>query len=389
MPRESKGARLYLRAAKKIDGRTVPSRWVIRDGSREISTGLGQSDRGEAERRLAAYLAEKYEPPRRERPLSEILIADVIAIYAADVAPGQARPKKAKERAKRLLDYFGEMTLDQITGATCRDYAADREGKGKSRKGTGGGARRDLQDLAAAINHHHREGLHRESVRVALPPRGEARQRWLTREEVAALVWTCLTVREVQEGAKTDKRPLRHLARFILIGVYTGSRPGAILGASWDRQIGRGWADLDNGLLYRHADGARATAKRQPPVPLAPQLWRLMRRWKREDKETGPVVRFAGGSIQSVKTGLKRACKLAGLDAAVTAYTLRHTTGSWLAQRGVSTRKIAEVLGTGEAMVERHYGHLAPDHLRDEVAMIGRRQSGDKTGDEKRKDRCA
>jgi hypothetical protein len=30
----------------------------------------------------------------------------------------------------------------------------------------------------------------------------------------------------------------------------------------------------------------------------------------------------------------------------------------------------------GQAMVERRYDHLASDHSRDEVAMIGRRRSG-------------
>lgn len=300
----------------------------------------------------------------------------MIRVYLDDVVPGQARPEKGGERALRLLEFFGGKTLDQINGALCREYAAWREGKGNSNKGTGGGARRDLQDLQAAINHHHREGLHREDVRVVLPPAGAPRARWLTRSEVARLLWVCLTTREHQDGAATDKRPLRHLARFILIGVYTGSRPGAILGLNWDRGIGRGWVDLERGLIYRRAEGARETAKRQPPVPLAPELWRLMRRWARKDGQRGPVVRFRGQAVLSVKTGLNRAVRLAGLDDSVTAYVLRHTTASWLIQRGVSASKVAEVLGTSAAMVDRHYGHLAPDHLRDAVARIGRKEHG-------------
>ena len=374
MSRAGKGAHLYLRAARaRSSSRPVsPAVWVIRDGSREISTRLGAGDRAEAERRLAAYIAEKYRPARRERPLSEIRVADVIAIYLEDVAPGQARPEKAGERAERLLEFFGSMALDQITGTSCRAYEAAREGRGRSRKGHGGGARRDLQDLAAAINHHHREGLHREIVSVVLPPQGESRKRWLTREEVARLVWVCLTTRERQEGRPTRKRPLAHLARFILIGAYTGSRPGAVLGLSWDDAIGRGWVDLRHGMLYRHKEGERVTAKRQTPVPLAPELWRLMRRWARQDGGHGPVVRFDGQPVMSVKTALGRAVKLAGLDTSVTAYTLRHTTGSWLLQKGVSMAKVARVLGTSEAMIEKHYGHMDPDHLRDEVALIGR-----------------
>ena len=84
----------------------------------------------------------------------------------------QARPDKAAERAGRLLEFFGHRTLDEITGALCREYVSSRDGMGRATKkdggkrGSGGGARRDLEDLRAAIGHHHREGLHREDVRV-------------------------------------------------------------------------------------------------------------------------------------------------------------------------------------------------------------------------------
>jgi hypothetical protein len=52
--------------------------------------------------------------------------------------------------------------------------------------------------LRAAINHHAKEGLHRGIVRVALPPKGQPRMRWLTRSEAAKLLWVCWRAREVQ-----------------------------------------------------------------------------------------------------------------------------------------------------------------------------------------------
>ena len=128
--------------------------------------------------RSPTILPSKYTPARRERDIAEIPVADVINVYLADVAPNQARPEKAAERCGQLLEFFGERRLNEVTGATCRAYA--------ERRGSNGGARRDLQDLAAAIGHHAKEGLHRSVVRVALPPRGQARQRWLTRDEVCA-----------------------------------------------------------------------------------------------------------------------------------------------------------------------------------------------------------
>ena len=361
MPRKAKGARLYLKPARRKGEEPI---WVIRDGSRTISTGFGASFSKDAEKRLNEYLSSKYQPERRERLLSEIKIRDVITIYLKDVVPGQASIKKAGGRAERLLTFFGAKSLDDLNGKLCRDYAEWR--------GTDGGARRDLQDLAAAISHHHKEGYHKEALRVVLPKAGEPRTRWLSRSEVARMLWVCLTTKEIQGNKQTIRKPLRHLARYILIGVYTGSRPGAILGLSWHQEIGRGYADLDRRLIYRKAQGAKQTNKRQPPVPIAPQLHRMMKRWKATDNNFGPVVRFNGAPILSIKTALGRVVDMCGLES-VTAYTLRHTTASWLIQKGVSTRKVAEVLGTSEAMVERHYGHLAPDHLRDEIALIGRK----------------
>jgi hypothetical protein len=148
MPRPRKGARLWLRpASRDASGKIIENaRWLIKDGGRQIGTECGANAREEAEKRLADYIASKYAPERRQRALSEIRISDVIGIYLADVAPGLANPAKAGERAERLLEFWGLKTLDEITGASCREYEVWRDGKGRTNKGTGGGARRDLQE---------------------------------------------------------------------------------------------------------------------------------------------------------------------------------------------------------------------------------------------------
>jgi hypothetical protein len=66
MPSPAKGAHLWLRPARRDGtGRIVrDSRWLIKDRGRQISTGFGACDRIEAEKRLATYIAEKYQPAR-------------------------------------------------------------------------------------------------------------------------------------------------------------------------------------------------------------------------------------------------------------------------------------------------------------------------------------
>jgi hypothetical protein len=71
---------------------------------------------------------------------------------------------------------------------------------------------------------------------------------------------------------ETGKRPLRHVARFTLIGLYTGTRAGAIATASPYRAEGKSFVDLEAGIFNRRAIGKRATTKRQTPVPLPNRL---------------------------------------------------------------------------------------------------------------------
>jgi hypothetical protein len=79
----------------------------------------------------------------------------------------------------------------------------------------------------------------------------------------------------------TAKRPLRHVARFVLIGIYTGTRASAIATASPYQEQGRSFVDLERGIFYRKQIGKRATKKRQTPAPVPSRLLAHMRRWAR------------------------------------------------------------------------------------------------------------
>jgi integrase len=206
-------------------------------------------------------------------------------------------------------------------------------------RGSLGGARRDLETFHAAINRHAKEGFRRGLVRVSLPRKGEARDRWLTRDEAPALIWHCWRYRENQtihsgtskrRSVKTERRPLRHIARFILIGLYTGTRAGAIASASPYAEPGRSYADLDRGIFYRKPIGKRATKKRQTPAPIPPRLLAHMRRWTARKLIATCFVEFNSKPISSVKKGFHSAVRLAGLTGRVTPHTLRHTAATWL-----------------------------------------------------------
>ena len=289
----------------------------------------------------------------------------------ADRVPLQARPECAEARIDRLNEYWGALRLADVNGETCRNYIGS---------GSVGGGRRDLEDLRAAINHHSKEGLHRGIVRVTLPPKGLPRDRWLTRNEAAALIRACWRVREVQtqhrgklKGQKivTDKRTSQHIARFILIALYTGTRAAAVASASPIKSEGRSHVDLVNGMFYRLAEGSRATKKRQPPVPIPPRLLAHMRRWVDKKIAKQYFVEWHDKPVQSVTVGFRSAVRRAGLTGKVTPHTLRHTAATWLMLAGVPMWQASRFLGMTQETLEHVYGHHHPDHLRDAAAAIG------------------
>ena len=392
MPRRKKRARLWFRKARrdKRDNTVIRGVWIIIDNGRHYPTGCFEGEDEKAEQVLAQHIANKYQPPRKRRGIEEIDIADVLSIYldaalqVFRVRHGVAEEyedtvpaiRKFKGRIDRLNEFWGGKMLSEVTGSTCRQFAEGR---------LLGGARRELQDLSAAIGHHLYEGYHREIVKVTLPEKGPARERWLTRDEAARLIWVCWRYREVQQrhrGARageklpTVKRPLQHLARFMLIGLYTGTRAAAIAAASPVRAEGRSFVDLDAGIYYRLAQGRKQTNKRQPPVPLSTRLLTHMRRWYAKGIAREYFVEWHGKPVSSVKTAMATAVRLAGISTEngnVTPHTFRHTAASWLLQNGAPLWEAAGFLGMSEKTLRETYGHHHPDFMRGAVDAVGRK----------------
>ena len=108
----------------------------------------------------------KYQVPReRNRHPSEILVLDVLNIYLADMAPKHARPDETKQRILTLADFWQSYSLADVNGTRCREYVSWRVGQpwrsakpeqtgNAPRLVTEAAARRELEDLRAAINHH-------------------------------------------------------------------------------------------------------------------------------------------------------------------------------------------------------------------------------------------
>jgi len=242
-------------------------------------------------------------------------------------------------------------------------------------------AKSTVRSLAAKSRQY--RGQHHGNVRVTVPPKGPARDRWLRRNEAAKLLRACWRYREkqiVHRGKKkgqrieTHKRPLRHLARFILIGLYTGTRAGAIAAASPYQDVGHSFVDLEQGIFHRLATGKLPTKKRQSPAPIPPRLLAHMRRWVRRGLVTSHFVEWNGVPVKSVKTAFRHAVILAGLPGKVIPHTLRHTAATWLMQRGVPMWQASGYLGMSVPTLETVYGHHHPDYMREAAQAITSKQ---------------
>jgi len=340
-----KGPRLYLKPAHvEKSGRKRPACWIIRDGEKTVRTGCSPEDLEGARLALQQYLGRTHAAPIGERHPSRILVTEVIAVYRRDREHTLARADLVAYSVPHLVEFWGDDYLSEVTGARCREYVRWR--------GKKGAARRDLETLRAAINHFHREyGLDTVPV-VTLPPRSDPRQRWLTGDEAAQLLWA--------------SRQVPHLSRFIRVGLYTGTRSRALLGLSWLPSTHTGWVDLDAEIIYRRGNDQRKTNKQQTPHPIPSRLLPHLRRWRETDRKFGikHVIHYQGEPVIKLRRSWTTARSAAGLGDDVTPHTLRHTAATWLMQRGVDAWEAAKYLGMTVETLERVYGHHHPDYLK-------------------------
>lgn len=342
MPRPSKPPRLWLRRTGGAP------RWVILDGSKQYGTGCSAGDREGAEKALSQYIAGKYQPDRRATVLDSILVADVVNIYLQEHAPHVTRPEYLAYASMPILKWWGRKHLSDIRGRTCRAYAESRAADGVSSKT----ARNELATMQAAIRYYHREyGPLSALPIVTLPEPSAPRSRWLTRSEAARLLWAA--------------RRTPHLKRFILIGLYTGSRSAAVFGLRWLPSMDTGWIDLERGTIHRRGAAERETQKRRPPVPIHAKLLPWLRRWHAADTAAGVphAVHYRGQRVENLRRSWSAAREAAGLGKDVTPHVLRHTRVTWLLQAGVPEWEVGGYVGMSSATVREVYGHHSPDAM--------------------------
>jgi hypothetical protein len=356
MPRPRKPARLYLRKGRG-DRRAT---WVILAGAKEFSTGAGADERGKAEAALEAYLAQQHRPPRGANQPSELLVSEVMAAYLREHAPTKTSAAWIADMAADILRWWGDKALSEINGRTCRAYVDWRTAQSiatskqrDARAVTVATARHELTVLRAAIRYFHREHGPLVSVpAMTLPPQNPPRDDYFwTRDEAAK------RLRAARRRPETH-----HIVRLILIGLYSGTRPGAMMKLRWLPSTDGGWIDLDNEIIHRRAHGSARTKKRQPPARIHKRLLAHLRKWRDDDMahRITSVIHYAGEPVNYPYRRWNSVRKEARAQRKDAPHILRHTAATWFMSSGADVALIAGYLGMSIITLMSVYGHHHP-----------------------------
>ncbi len=380
MRRSDKGPQLKLRDPRR-PGESY--RWVILDrnaaGRRvERATSASAPDRAtaqalrsRAEKDFGDYLGRKHVPEFGSGDPAQVRIADVLGYYGAEQAPTAKRADSLAAAIENLGDFWKDDVVAAITPTRCDDYVVWRVGD----KLSPATARNDLLTLQAALNFAHAHRKLKHKIGVKKPPPSPPRVRWLDRSQAAALIAGALG---------WDKSGKRHrdkidyrLARFIIVGLYSGTRKDRILRLQWVTSLDGGWIDLDRRMLHRRGVREEETKKRAPSVPIGDRLYAHMQRWRKLTARF--LIERNGAPVGDLSAAFEAACELAGLarepkhQERVTPHVLRHTCCSWMLQAGLSEWKVGQYVGMSAALVARTYGHVSDDVQRATANTIGRR----------------
>ena len=200
--------------------------------------------------------------------------------------------------------------------------------------------------------------------RPILPDALPGRERWLTRSEAARLIWAAWREREHGGGpAGRGRFTSKHIARFILVGLYTGTRAGAVCGAALIRPSGAAM------LTSRPASsGGWPTARRNLTIRgthrrSAAELLAHIRRWHRLAFDQGGGRVPGGRLIGSIRDG-RPWSRGPGWPrhqgTKVIPHTLRHTAITWYLRAGVPVDKVSDYCGVSDEIIKAAYGHHIP-----------------------------
>ncbi len=249
-------------------------------------------------------------------------------------------PVKKQKQIEGIVDYFGDRTLiEDITYDKITDFVlyCIREKTNGGLGNSGGTANRKLSTISVILRQAHREGKISKMPHIEKQKEKGGRQRWLTVEEAKAILATAEWMGNID------------LYHAIKVSLDTGIRSSELLRIKRD--------DITKqGLIVP----VRKSKKLPTMIPLTTKS-RAILDVRSKTVEGDRLFPFNDGWYKTAFNKLKDANRLQHLDLSdVCWHTLRHTTCSWLVQRGVSLVRVQQIMGHSNISTTMIYAHLAP-----------------------------
>lgn len=289
--------------------------------------------------------------------------------------------------------FWGEKKLSEVTTLNCGAYmewrmaqriATQNEEAEEPRFVSFSTARHELETFNRVVNVYKKATPVNLDVKVTVPKPMRHKLVWLTRDEVARLLWTCRgRVWNPQAGRwriRSDDDPslagtpegARHvidenyaagagrvMARLLPFGIYSGSRSTVMVTASYFDSAES--PHFDGVVFHRRGIDVNETAKRTPSIILPAKLDFLNRHWRRRALATGVahVIHKPDGTPypHGIGTAMwRRLARAAGLDKKLSTHVLRHTCAIWCKLEGVPLMIACDYLGMTPQVLQRWYG---------------------------------
>lgn len=331
MPRANRGWHLWRDPRSGV--------WNLRhfEAGRIRTRSTGSRDRGDAEQVLAHFLIEQRRPAATDAP-SVATVLDLWLNHKQRI--GQ---KSVAYKVQALTRHLGWLQVSDYRAAHTRSYVATRRAEGRA----DGTIREELAKLSSAFHWAASEQIIPAAPIIKGNLTVKPRSRWLTHEEADKLLKSCLS---------------HHVRLFVMLGLHTGARPGAILELTWSQ------VDLDRRLVDY---GEKLGGKPRAVVPINDTLLPALIE-AQAIATTDHVVEYAGRGITRIRDTIAATAARAGIEP-LTPHCLRRTCGHWLMQAGASIEEVAAVLGHRDtATTHRVYARLYPEHLRAAVRRLER-----------------
>lgn len=307
-------------------------KWALsfRDGQRRRRITTGTDHRANAEAVARAIWAH-LNAARSER------VADLWPGYVKDRQTDGARADRFAAHWTALAPTFGHRIGSTITREDCRAYHQARKELGYSASTI----KTDLELLRACLRWHYGK----DAPALWMPPASKPRDIWLTKEQARTIV----------EASTTP-----HIRLFVILGLSTGARAGAILDLTWDR------VNFDQRTIDYRPAGRVQTNKRRTVVPMNQRAFEALQQ-AHAARLSDNVIEYGGKPVASVKKAVQRLSERTGIP--FSPHVLRHTCAVWMAQDNVPMQMISQYLGhTSLLMTSTVYARYSPSFMRDASA---------------------